>query len=62
MHGIDIGPAYLMDWYCGIFISFCDNETKKQLTSDLCKAKFLSVLCDGSIDSSVKENDAICSM
>lgn len=59
MHGVDIGPAYLTDQYCGIFIHFCGNEIKKQLTSDLSKAKFLSVLCDDSTGSSVKENKAV---
>lgn len=62
MHGVDIAPAYLTDQYCGIFIHFCGNEIKKQLTSDLSKAKFLSVLCDDSTGSSVKENKAIYGM
>ena len=41
MHGIDIGPAYLTDQYCGIFTDFCGNDIEKQLTSDLSKAIFL---------------------
>ena len=49
----------MTDQYCGTLIDSCGNEIKKQLTSDLSKAKFLSVLYDGSIDSSVKENEAI---
>ena len=31
MHGIDIGPAYLTDQYCGIFIDFCGNKIKKSI-------------------------------
>ena len=38
------------------------QRNRKKLTSDLSKAKFLSVLCDSSTDSSVKENEAIHAM
>ena len=62
MHGIDIGPAYLTDQYCIIFIDFCSNKIRKQLTSDSFKAKSLSLLYDESTDSSVKENEATYAM
>ena len=35
------------------------KRNKQQLNSDLAKAKFYSVLCDGSTDNSVKENEVI---
>ena len=59
MHGVDIGQAYQADRYCGTFIDYCGKEIKQQLNSDLAKAKFYSVLCDGSTDNSVKENEVI---
>ena len=59
MHGVDIGQAYQTDQYCGTFIDYCGKEIKQQLNSDLAKAKFYSVLCNGSTDNSVKENEVI---
>ena len=59
MHGVDIGQAYQTDRYCGTFIDYCGKEIKQQLNSDLAKAKFYSVLCNGSTNNSVKEIEVI---
>ena len=59
IHGVDIGQAYQTDWHCSTFIDYCGKEIKQQLNSDLAKAKFYSVLCNGSTDNSAKENEVI---
>ena len=59
MHGVDIGQVYQTDRCCSTFIDYCGKEIKQQVNSDLAKAKFYSVLCDGSTDNSVKENEVI---
>ena len=53
------GQAYQTDRYCGTFIDYCGKEIKQQLNSDLAEAKFYSVLCNGSTDNSVKENEVL---
>lgn len=61
LHGVDIGGAYNTDRYCGEIIDYIGESTcmKHQLNKDIAKAKFFSVLCDGSTDSAVIENEVV---
>ena len=56
-HGVDVGTKYLTDPSVGNFIDFMGQELKHQLNVDLIKAKFYSVLCDGSMDTATVENE-----
>ncbi|XP_057317246.1 E3 SUMO-protein ligase KIAA1586-like [Hydractinia symbiolongicarpus] len=58
-HEVDIGIAYNTDRACGTFIDYMGKDMKQQLNADLAKAKFFSVLCDGSTDNAVVENEVI---
>lgn len=59
MHGVDMGTSYESDMACGEFIDFIGRDLQQQLNKDLSKAKFFSVLCDGSTDSAVLENEIV---
>ncbi len=56
-HGVEVGTKYLTDPSVGTFIDFMGQELKHQLNADLAKAKFHSVLCDGSMDTTTVENE-----
>ena len=56
-HGVDVGTKYLTDPSVGTFIDFMGQELKHQLNADLAKAKFYSVLCGGSMDTTTVENE-----
>ena len=56
-HGVEVGTKYLTDPSVGTFIDFMGQELKHQLNADLAKAKFYSVLCDGSMDTTTVENE-----
>ena len=58
-HGVKVGEAYKNNKQAGIFIDCIGETIKSGLAKRLSHAKFLSVLCDGSTDSSVKEQEAI---
>ena len=55
-HGVELGDAYNNDRSCGAFIDYMGKDIKVRLNADLVKAKFFSVLCDGSTDAAVLEN------
>ena len=56
-HGVDMGPAYNNEKQCGTFIDYISEDIKNRLIKDLLKAKFFSILCDGSTDNAVVENE-----
>lgn len=56
-HGVAVGTKYLTDPSVGTFIDYMGQELKHQLNADLAKAKFYSVLCDGSMDTTTVENE-----
>ena len=59
MHGVEIGNKYLNDMPLGSFIDYIGNDLKSKLTEKLCRAKFFSVLSDGSMDIVCRENEVI---
>jgi hypothetical protein len=56
-HGVEVGTKYLMDPSVGTFIDFMGQELKHQQNADLAKAKFYSVLSDGSMDTTTVANE-----
>ena len=50
-HGVQMGDSYISDTACTNFIDFIGLDLKDQLYKDLAKAKFFTVLSDGSTDS-----------
>lgn len=59
-HGVDIGSKYLNDTSLANFLSYIGEDLENQLVAKLNTAKFLSVMCDGSTDIAVRENEVIC--
>ena len=55
-HGVELGTNYRSDKQCAVFIDCIGEELGSQLQNNLSKAKFLSVLTDGSTDASIIEN------
>ena len=58
-HGVDIKGAYQNSVSGGTFIEYIGVDLKRHLNADLAKAKFFGILCDGSTDSAVIENEVI---
>ena len=58
-HGVDVKGAYQNNVSCGTFIEYIGDDLKQNLNTDLAKAKFFSVLRDGSTDSAVIKNEVI---
>ena len=58
-HGVDVGNVYSTRHQCGEFIDVHGEYTASQLRSDLAKAKFYSVLTDGSTDSVITEKEVV---
>ena len=58
-HGVDTGDSYMTDVKAGEFIDFIMTDLKSKLCKDLVTANFFSVLCDGSTDSAVIEEEII---
>ena len=56
-HGVDTGDSYMTDVKAGEFIDFIAADLKSKLCKDLATANFFSVLCDGSTDSVVIEEE-----
>ena len=54
-----MGDSYINDTAYANFIDFISLDLKDQLNKDLAKAKFYSVLFDGSTDSSLIGNKII---
>ncbi|CAB3979843.1 zinc finger 862-like [Paramuricea clavata] len=58
-HGVDLGDVYNNRKQCGEFIDVNAQFIAHQLNEDLTKAKFYSVLTDGSTDNSVTEKEVV---
>ena len=58
MHGVQHENAYKHDRARGQFIDYIGDELCKNLSQDLARANFFSVLWDGSTDSSAVEQEA----
>ena len=56
-HGVDLGDVYENRKQCAEFVDVNAKFISQQLTEDLTKAKFYSVLTDGSTDKSVTEKE-----
>ena len=59
-HGVDTGDSYMTDVKAGEFSDFIAADLKNKLCKDLAMPNFFSVLCDGSTDSAVIEEEIIC--
>ena len=58
-HGVQMGDYYINDTTCANFMDFTGLGLKGQLNKDLAKAKFFSLLSDGSTDSLLTEKEII---
>lgn len=58
-HGVRLGSTHNNLTTAREFLSFQAGELKQELSKDITKAKFYSILFDGTTDSSVTEQEAI---
>ena len=58
-HGVQIGSTHNSRTAAREFLSFQADQLKRELSRDLAKAKFYSILFDGTTDCSVTEQEAI---
>ena len=58
-HSVDTGDSYMTDVKAGEFTDFIAADLKSKLCKDLATANFFNVLCDGSTDSVVIEEEII---
>ena len=58
-HGVRLGSTHNNRTAAREFLSFQAGELKQELSKDITKAKFYSILFDGTTDSSVTEQEAI---
>ncbi|XP_064644698.1 E3 SUMO-protein ligase KIAA1586-like [Lineus longissimus] len=58
-HGVDVGTAYTNRFQCAEFIDCHAEYLAETLKNDLVKAKFYSVLCDGSTDCTITEKEVV---
>ena len=56
---VDIGISYRSDKEAHTFVHYIAEVERMNLVSDLKKAKFFSVICDGSTDSSITEQEIV---
>ena len=59
IHGVSMGEAYRNDKSCGEFIDYLGKDISDNLSSDLAKTRFYSVLIDGSTDISTKDQESV---
>ena len=59
MHGVSMGEAYRINKSCGEFVDYLGKDKGDNLCSDLAKARFYSVLTDGSTDISTNEQEPV---
>ena len=59
VHSVFMDEAYRNDKSCGEFIDYLGKVFGDNLCSDLAKARFYSVLTDGSTDISTKEQESV---
>jgi hypothetical protein len=57
--GLDIGSTYQTDKYCKIFQESIAEVERKLLAERVARSKFISVMIDGSTDTSVQEQEII---
>ena len=57
--GLETGQAYRNENSCGVFIDYISKGLELKLKSKLNEVNFVSVLCDGSNDSAMSENEAV---
>ncbi|XP_013387851.1 zinc finger protein 862 [Lingula anatina] len=57
--GLTVGKTYRNDKQCKIFIKAIAEVERQKIEDELRNAKFISVLCDGSVDVSVTENEVV---
>ncbi len=57
--GLDVGTTYLNNNSGKVFTEKIGKVISEGIKEDLGEAKFMSVLCDGSTDSSVAENEIV---
>ena len=57
--GIEVGTAYRNNNSGGVFIDYISESIAEELKQKLAKARFYSVLTDGSTDSAMSENEAV---
>ena len=57
--GVDVGTAYRNNNSGGVFIDYISESIAEELKQKLAKARFYSVLTDGSTDSATSENEAV---
>jgi hypothetical protein len=58
-HGVDLGNVYTNRKQCAEFVDINAEFIAQQLNEDLTKAKFYSILTDGSTDKSVTEKEVV---
>ena len=58
-HSVDTSDSYMTDVKAGEFIDFIAADLKRKICNNLGTANFFSVLCDGSTDSAVIEEEII---
>ena len=56
---LETGQAYCNKNSCGVFTDYISKDLKLKLQSKLNEVNFVSVLCDGSNDSAISENEAV---
>ena len=59
MKGFDIGDTYTNRKAARTFVHFIAEAIRREMRQECCKAKFLTVLSDGSTDSSVLEQEIV---
>ena len=57
--GVDVGTAYRNNNSGGVFIDYISESIAEELKQKLAKARFYSVLTDGSTDSATSENETV---
>ena len=56
---MDIGNTYLNASYCKQFLVAITEVTREKIEEDLKRAKFISIMADGSTDVSSSENEVV---
>ena len=57
---MNIGESYIMDRAAAKFVNVIGEVTKEGLKTDLAKARYNSILNDGSTDASMTEQELVC--
>ena len=58
-HVKNIGNSYITDRACAVFTDYIGKVTKESFAEDFAKARYYSVLSDGSTDSAVIEQEVV---